>query len=46
VIDIVEYVPRLRGLSGPLVRRDVERIFTYRQQVLTQLLTTAASPSR
>jgi ligand-binding SRPBCC domain-containing protein len=46
VIDTVEYVPRLRWLSSPLVRRDVERIFTYRQQVLPRLLTAEATPSR
>jgi ligand-binding SRPBCC domain-containing protein len=46
VIDHVEYLPRVRWLSGPLVRRDVERIFTYRQQVLPTLLTAGATPPR
>jgi len=34
VIDHVEYVPRMSWLSAALVRRDLERIFTYRQQAL------------
>jgi len=34
VIDEIEFVPRLRWVSGPLVRRDVARIFAYRQQAL------------
>lgn len=34
VIDHVEYIPRLRSLTAWIVRRDVERIFTYRQQAL------------
>jgi hypothetical protein len=34
VIDHVEFVPRLRWLTGPIVRRDVERIFAYRQATL------------
>jgi ligand-binding SRPBCC domain-containing protein len=38
VIDAVEYRPRLHWLSSALVRRDVERIFSYRQRVLPQLL--------
>lgn len=37
VIDDVEYVPRARWLSAGLVRRDVERIFEYRQQTLASL---------
>lgn len=37
VIDDVEYVPRARWLSAGLVRRDVERIFDYRQQTLATL---------
>ena len=36
-IDHVEYVPRARWLSAGLVRRDVERIFDYRQQTLASL---------
>jgi ligand-binding SRPBCC domain-containing protein len=34
VIDDVTYVPRWRWLSQWLVQRDLERIFTYRQQAL------------
>ena len=37
VIDRVEYQPRVAWLTGALVRRDLERIFTYRQQVLPNL---------
>jgi ligand-binding SRPBCC domain-containing protein len=37
VIDDVEYVPRARWISGALVRRDVARIFAYRQQALAAL---------
>ena len=39
LIDHVEYVPRARWLSAGLVRRDVERIFDYRQQALAALFT-------
>ena len=39
VIDRVEYAPRVAWVSMPLVRRDLERIFTYRQEVLRGLLT-------
>jgi ligand-binding SRPBCC domain-containing protein len=39
VIDHVEYVPRARWLSGRMVRRDVGRIFDYRQHTLPKLLT-------
>jgi ligand-binding SRPBCC domain-containing protein len=46
VVDHVEYVPRVRWLSSVLVRRDVERIFGYRQAVLPTLLTAAAMPPR
>jgi ligand-binding SRPBCC domain-containing protein len=38
VIDHVEFVPRAAWLSSRLVRRDVERIFTFRQDTLPQLL--------
>ena len=34
VSDTVEFVPRLRWLTGTLVRRDVERIFAHRHDVL------------
>ena len=37
VIDHVDYVPRLRWVTSALVRRDVERIFDYRQQALASL---------
>ena len=37
VIDEVEFVPRARWITGGFVRRDVERIFTYRQDRLPQL---------
>lgn len=39
VIDHVEFVPRARWISGAMVRRDVQRIFEYRQKTLPQLLT-------
>lgn len=39
VIDRVEYAPRVAWVSMPLVRRDLERIFTYRQEALRGLLT-------
>jgi ligand-binding SRPBCC domain-containing protein len=38
VIDHVEYVPRAAVLSSWMVRRNVERIFEYRQRVLPALL--------
>ncbi len=38
VIDHVEYAPRAEWLSTVLVRRDLDRIFTYRQKVLRDLL--------
>lgn len=38
VIDHVEFVPRAAWLSSRLVRRDVERIFTFRHEALAQLL--------
>ena len=37
VIDHVEYTPRARWISGALVTRDVERIFSYRKQTLAAL---------
>jgi ligand-binding SRPBCC domain-containing protein len=39
VVDHVEYVPRARWVSGWKVRRDLERIFTYRQQALQGIFT-------
>lgn len=38
VIDHVEYVPRAAWLSSWLVKRDVQRIFNYRQTALASLL--------
>ncbi|MEP6593151.1 MAG: CDP-paratose 2-epimerase, partial [Acidobacteriota bacterium] len=38
VIDHVEFLPRLPWLTRGFVRRDVERIFAYRQETLAQLL--------
>lgn len=38
VVDHVEYAPRAAWLSTALVRRDLERIFTYRQEALRDLL--------
>lgn len=37
VVDRVEFRPRVAWLSGRLVRRDVERIFTYRQHILPRI---------
>jgi ligand-binding SRPBCC domain-containing protein len=37
VIDHVEYQPRARWVSGAIVRRDVERIFAFRQERLRTL---------
>jgi ligand-binding SRPBCC domain-containing protein len=45
VIDHVEYVPRARWISGRMVRRDVGRIFDYRQQTLPKLLGLTGSPA-
>ena len=36
VIDHVDYAPRVGWLSGALVRRNLERIFAYRHEVLRQ----------
>jgi ligand-binding SRPBCC domain-containing protein len=43
VIDHVEYLPRMRWVSSALVRRDVERIFAFRQEALPALLRAEAS---
>ena len=43
VIDEVAFVPRARWVSGGLVRRDVERIFAYRQQTLAREFATAGA---
>lgn len=37
VIDHVEFVPRLRWVTGGFVRRDVERIFQFRQEALRRI---------
>jgi ligand-binding SRPBCC domain-containing protein len=37
VIDHVEFVPRLRRMTGQLVAADVERIFDYRAKELTRI---------
>jgi ligand-binding SRPBCC domain-containing protein len=37
VIDDIAYVPRFRWVSAGMVRRDVERIFDYRQQALARV---------
>jgi ligand-binding SRPBCC domain-containing protein len=46
VIDQVEYAPRMRWVTGRWVRRDVERIFSYRQSLLPRLLTAEVRPTR
>jgi hypothetical protein len=38
VIDEVEYLPRVAWMTARVVRRDVERIFRYRQDVLQLLI--------
>jgi ligand-binding SRPBCC domain-containing protein len=37
VVDEVEYLPRAAWFSARFVRRDVERIFRYRQQALHEI---------
>lgn len=37
VVDHVEFVPRLRLITGRLVARDVERIFDYRAEELKRI---------
>ena len=46
VIDDVEFLPRLRWVSEPFVRRDVDRIFTYRRTALAAIFSPAPSPQR
>lgn len=41
VTDRVEFAPRLRWITGPLVRRDVGRIFDYRRGALPLLFQNA-----
>jgi hypothetical protein len=43
LVDHVEFVPRLRWLTTGLVTRDVQRIFRYRQEMLTKIF--SGSPS-
>jgi len=45
VIDQVEFVARLRWVSGRMVLRDVKRIFAYRQDTLSQLFSVPIAPS-
>jgi ligand-binding SRPBCC domain-containing protein len=42
VIDEVEYLPRAAWITARVVRRDVERIFRYRQDALQQIFNHAA----
>lgn len=44
VTDHVEFLPRLPLFTRGLVRRDVERIFAYRQETLAQLLPGPGEP--
>jgi ligand-binding SRPBCC domain-containing protein len=37
VIDEIEYLPRAAWMTARMVRRDVERIFRYRQDALQQM---------
>jgi ligand-binding SRPBCC domain-containing protein len=37
IMDEVEYLPRAAWITARIVRRDVERIFRYRQKVLQQI---------
>ena len=37
IVDDVEYVARAQWISNPLVRRDLEKIFAYRQAALRQV---------
>lgn len=46
VIDLVEYVPRAAWLTARIVRRDVERIFRYRQHALRQIFGPVALEER
>ncbi len=46
VTDHVEYLPRMRWVSSGFVRRDVERIFAYRQEILPALLRAQATQPR
>jgi ligand-binding SRPBCC domain-containing protein len=42
VVDEVTYVPRARWVSGALVRRDVERIFDFRERALVEIFSSSS----
>ncbi|MBP1633539.1 MAG: Polyketide cyclase / dehydrase and lipid transport [Acidobacteria bacterium] len=44
VVDTVEFVPRAWRLTGRWVRRDVERIFDYRQEALREIFAGGEGP--
>jgi ligand-binding SRPBCC domain-containing protein len=46
VIDQVDYAPRVVRLSGALVRRDLQRIFAYRHEVLRRIFQPSGRGSR
>ena len=46
VIDHVDYAPRVGWLSGALVRRDLQRIFAYRYEVLRRIFQELARDKR
>jgi ligand-binding SRPBCC domain-containing protein len=46
VIDEVEYLPRAAWMTARVVRRDVERIFRYRQDALQQIFNHPAPVER
>jgi ligand-binding SRPBCC domain-containing protein len=46
VIDRVEFVPRLRWITSGFVRRDVERIFDFRQEKLKEIFAGGAERPR
>ena len=45
VVDEVEYVPRAAWITGRFVRRDVERIFSYREYALQRIFVPSGSPT-
>jgi ligand-binding SRPBCC domain-containing protein len=44
VIDDVEYLPRVALMTGRVVKRDVERIFDYRQAALQRIFRPPGEP--
>jgi ligand-binding SRPBCC domain-containing protein len=44
VIDEVEYLPRVAWMTAGVVRRDVERIFRYRQDALQRIFDHGSGP--